>query len=144
MQEQRFARWVLATRLSPWVAVAATFAVFSFVAFYVAQAQAFSQGYAIGNLSPYPAQYGHGNYNSIIYNRSQTSTYGNNNCVYMITAAGNIRGGTIVCDSNQDGQARECLSSATPMSQGVTYLVTAGDYNESVVNNTTYDSGCAI
>lgn len=112
--------------------------------FSAAPAHAFSQSYAQGNLNPWPSTYNHGNFNSIIYNRSQTQYWGNNNCVYMITAAGNIRGGAIVCDSNQDGEARECVSSATPMSKGYTYLVSAGDSNDSVVNNLTYDSGCAV
>jgi len=126
------------------IAIAVVLAVTVITALRPSQAGAFSQAYAVGALAPYPSSYNHGSFNSIVYNRSQTSQYGNNNCVYMITEAGNLRGGVIVCDANQDGEARECVGSATPMSKGFTYLVSAGDTNASVVNNTTYDSGCAV
>lgn len=144
MQRPRPVGSVLGIRALTGMAIAAVLAVALIWALAASNAQAFSQSYATGWLDPYPVPYGHGNYNSIIYNRSKVTYWGNNNCVYMITEAGNIRGSAIVCDSNQDGEARECVGSATPMSQGVTYLVSATDLNASVVNNLTYDSGCAV
>lgn len=63
----------------------------------------------------------------------------------MITQAGNLRGnGAVVCDTNSDGQARMCVSGATPMSEGRTFTTSATDTLYGVVNNTTYDSGCAV
>ena len=144
MPEQRFAGCGRTTRFWLCVAIASILAVSLIAALGASQATAYSQAYAVGLLSPYPSSYNHGSFNSIIYNRSQVDTYANNNCVYMKTDAGSIRAGTIVCDSNSDGEARECLGSATPMSKGFTYLVSAADTNSSVVNNTTYDSGCAV
>jgi hypothetical protein len=107
-------------------------------------AKAFSASYCGYDINP--GRYcGHGNYNSIIYNRSQAASLGNNNCVYMITEAGNLRGnGAVVCDNNSDGQARMCVSGATPMSEGRTYPEIYTDRLDGVVNNTTYDSGCAV
>lgn len=108
------------------------------------RAEAFSKDYC-GYAVPTGWECRHGNYNSITYNRSQAAYYGNNNCVYMITAAGNLRGkGAIVCDNNSDGMARMCVTSATPMSEGRTFVTSATDTLYGVVNNVTYDSGCAV
>jgi hypothetical protein len=53
-------------------------------------------------------------------------------------------GMAVVCDTNSDGQARMCVSGATPMSEGRTYPEIYTDRLDGVVNNTTYDSGCAV
>ncbi len=107
-------------------------------------ASAFSQNYCYTTINT--SQFcGHGNYNSIIYNRSTGVSHAGNNCVYMITAAGNLRGGgAIPCDGDYNYDARECVSGATPMSEGRTFVLTYSDYLAGVVNNTTYDSGCAV
>ncbi len=107
------------------------------------QAEAFSVNYC--NTVVNPGTYcNHGNYNSIIYNRANASWYVGNNCVAMVTAAGNYRGGGWFCDVDRDAQARMCVSSATPMSEGRVTTLSAGDYQAAVVNNITYDSGCAV
>lgn len=109
-----------------------------------ADASAFSQDYCFRTVSP--GYYcGHGNYNSIIYNRSTGISYAGNNCVWMITQAGNLRGnGAVPCDTDYNFDARICVSSATPMSEGRTATAAYSDYLAGVVNNTTYDSGCAV
>jgi hypothetical protein len=123
------------------VAFAAAFAVLALSA---PHASAFSVSYCYTTLSP--GYYcGHGNYNSIIYNRSTGINYAGNNCVFMITAAGNLRGsGAVPCDSDYNYDARMCVSRATPMSEGRTFVQYYSDYLAAVVNNTTYDSGCAV
>lgn len=125
------------------VALASAFFFVAMLAF-AHKASAFSQDYCYTYVDT--SHYcGHGNYNSIIYNRSTGVNYAGNNCVYMITAAGNIRGnGAVPCDTDYNFDARECVSSATPMSEGRTFVRWYTDYLAAVVNNITYDSGCAV
>lgn len=108
------------------------------------RADAFSQDYA-GYVVNYGTYAGHGNYNSIIYNRSTSAGPTGNACVYMVTAAGNLRaGGAVICAVPGSNQGRMCVASATPMSEGRTTPLSSDAVLYGVVNNTTYDSGCAV
>lgn len=107
------------------------------------RAAAFSVNYCYYTVFATPCK--HGNFNSIIYNRANAGT-ANNHCVYMKTEAGNLRGGGGVFCYPSTYQSRMCVSSPTPMSEGYSSRPFGPDgvYMESVVNNTTYDTGCAV